>query len=244
MRRRWSPRGDEGTTITELVVVMFVLSIIIAATLSLTVGMQRTTVQTMARQDQVDMARSSVERMAKTLRTAVKPSQLTTSCVGCTADAFIKAQPYGVQFYANLDNAGNSVGPSRITYTIATTGSDAGVLVEKVQRPDSNTPGASGYQYCDAEAVGASAECQARLQTTRLATGVQTSGTTPTFVYFDQSGVQLTPGGSGLDASQLSRMLSVELTLTVQKQVASRALPTTYIQRILLPNTQAILRPW
>lgn len=244
MRCRTTPRGDAGTTITELVVVMFVLSIIIAATVTLTIGMQRTTVQTMARQDQVDVARTAVERMAKTVRTAVKPSQLTSTCTGCTADAFIKAQPYSVQFYANLDNSGNSVGPSRISYTIATTGPDAGVLIEKVQRPDHNVAGSNGYEYCDPEAPGATTDCKGRLSTTRLATGVQTGGATPTFVYFDQAGTQLIPGSLGLDASQMSRMLSVELTLTVQKQVSNRALPTTYIQRVLLPNTQAVLRPW
>jgi Tfp pilus assembly protein PilW len=237
-------RDDRGTSLTELLVVMLILSFIVITTTSLTIGMHRTTAETISRQDQVDMGRSAVERMSKTLRTAVKPSQLLSNCAGCTEDAFIRAQDLGVQFYANLDNTGNSVGPSRISYVVATTGADAGVLIEKVQVPDSNVPTATGYTYCDAESPGASASCQARLTTTRLAEGVQTDTGTPLFAYYDNDGNLMSTGSTGLDASELNRLLSVEMVLTIQSTNTTKPHPTTYIQRILLPNTQAVLRPW
>jgi Tfp pilus assembly protein PilW len=237
-------KSDQGMSIAELLVVMFILSVIVITTTSLTIGMHRTTAETIARQNQVDMGRSAVERMSKTLRTAVKPSQLLSNCAGCTEDAFIKAQDFGVQFYANLDNTGNSVGPSRISYGVATSGADAGVLIEKVQVPDSNIPTATGYTYCDAEAASASTACKSRLTTTRLAEGIQTDTGTALFAYFDNDGNQMATGSTGLDGSELNRLLSVEMVLTIQSAENAKPHPTTYIQRILLPNTQAVLRPW
>ncbi len=236
-------RGDAGYSLTELLVVMFILSIIIATTATLTIGMWRTNSDVMARQDQVDTARAAVERMSKTLRTAVKPSQLIASCPGCVEDAFIKAGTFSMQFYANLDNPNNSVGPSRVSYAVATTGTDAGVLIEKVQRPDSNQATATGFVYCDAEAATASQDCKDRLTTRRLAEGVVVT-TGPLFRYFNDSGVEMLPGTVGLSSADIARLLSTEITLNLKKPGGNAINPTTYIQRIMLPNTQAVLRPW
>lgn len=239
-RRLRAERRDAGTTIVELAVVMAILSVIVAATVTLAIGYERTNAQNVARQDQIEMARAAVERMAKTIRTAVKPSQL--SCAGCTEDAFVRGEDFAMQFYANLDNPQNIIGPSRITYTIATAGEDAGVLVEKVQRPDSATPLPS-YTYCDAESPTASAACQERLTTRRLAVGVQVGTGTPVFQYFRETGAAMATGPSGLAVSDLQRVLSIEVTVTVQSLKAQQPNPTTYIQRIMLPNSDAILRP-
>lgn len=190
---------EAGTTLTEVLVAMLIMSIVVIATASLTIGLARTTAQTTARQDQVDVARTAVERVSKTTRTAVKPSQLLSSCESACVevDSFLQGTATSMKFYANLNNVGNSVGPSQITYTIGTTGSDAGVLLEKVQIPDSPTPTGSGYTYCNAEAAGASAACKGRLTTRRLATGVVTSAAEPTFSYFRADGTLLGTAGSG-----------------------------------------------
>ena len=37
-------------------------------------------------------------------------------------------------------------------------------------------------------------------------------------------------------------MLAIELTVSVQSTTVTKANPTTYIQRITLPNAQAVLR--
>ncbi|WP_259310424.1 type II secretion system protein J [Cellulomonas sp. P24] len=240
------PGADErGTTLSELVVVMLILGIVTAATAALTIGFQRTNAQNITRQDQIDVARTAVERMSKTIRTAVKPSQLLANCSGgCSIDAFVRAEAFSVQFYANLDNPGNSVGPSRIVYSVAATGPDAGVLIEKVQRPDTNPPVTSaGYTYCDAEAAGATTECQSRLTVQRLAVGVVTSAASPLFSYYDSNGSVMTPvSGGSLTASQLEKVLSIEIDVNVETPNATRAAPTQYIQRVTLPNSQAVLR--
>ncbi|AEE46132.1 PulJ/GspJ family protein [Cellulomonas fimi] len=237
-------RDDDGSSLPELLVSMLILSFIIAATATLTIGFQRTTAQNVARQDQVDTTRAAVERMSKTVRTAVKPNKL-SACVTttCDVDAFVSAGAFAMQFYANLDNSAGSRGPSRVTYQVATSGADKGVLVEKVQRPDTATPVAgSGFTYCDAEAPSAAADCKKRLTVRRLATGVQTTGT-PLFQYFRSDGTTMTVPAGGLTAADISEVLSVELTVKVRSASRTNPGPTTAIQRVLLPNSLAVLRP-
>lgn len=242
-RRAWE-QPDRGTTLTEMLVVMIILSIVVAATAALTVGFTRTTAQNTARQDQIDAARTAVERISKTARTAVKPSQLVSNCnATCQqASAFAAGSAYSMRFYANLDNPRNTVGPSQITYTVATSGTDAGVLIEKVQRPDPTaTPPPGGYTYCNAEAAGASQECRSRLTVRRYASGVRT--TTPVFTYYGSDGGKLDVGADGqLSADRLQKVLAVEVALTVTSTGPSAPRPTTYIQRITLPNAQAVVQ--
>jgi type II secretory pathway pseudopilin PulG len=237
-------RRDAGATLTELLVVMLILGIVVAATASLTISLTRTTAQNTARQDQVDAARTAVERISKTTRTAVKPSQLLGNCSAtCEAtSAFLQGGALTTQFFANLDNPGNAVGPSRITYTIATSGTDKGVLVEKVQRPDPWTTGSltDGYKYCNAEATGASTDCKNRL-TVRKYTG-EVSTAKSVFTYWGADGNELKPPAGGtLSAEDLKKVVGIEVTLTVQSASPTAPRSTTYIQRITLPNAQAVI---
>ncbi len=248
MRRphpRWRAGDDRGTSLTELMVVMLIMGVVVAATVTLTIGFQRTNAENMGRQDQIDAARTVVERMGKTLRTAVKPSQLISRCSGsaCEVDAFFTAKDFTVQFYANLDNPNNTVGPSKVSYTVETAGPDAGVLTEKVQTPEPRpVDGSTGYTYCNPEAVGASTECRSHLTTRRLAEGVVTTSGTPVLAYYDSSGNRLVPSASGLSADDLEKVLSIELVVEVQSTAVTKPAPTTYIQRITLPNSQAVIR--
>lgn len=242
MSARPQRTADAGFSLTELLVTMFVMSVVVIAATSLAIGFQKSNSANVTRQDQIDAARVASEGMAKTVRAAVKPSQLTTTCTLCTADAFIKAEDFVVQFYANINNAGNTVGPSRVTYTVVTAGADEGDLIESIQVPDSNLPSATGYVYCDAVAGGASAACKARLSTRVLARDVVYSGG-PLLKYYDGSGARMTPPtGGSLAGAQLEKVLSIELTVQVQSDAGYQAGPTTYIQRVMLPNSQAVLR--
>ena len=241
VRARARGGKDAGTTIVELTVVMIILAFIVGATVTLANGFERTNAENTNRQDQLDMARVAVERMSKTLRTAVKPSQL--KCEGCTdTDAFVRGEDFAIQFYANLDNPDNSVGPSRVTYTIATTGADAGKLIERVQIPDSPDPNPN-YTYCDPDSPTATTTCKSHLHTQQLAVGVQTATGKPVFSYFRETGAAMLTGGAALTPDQLEKLLSVEIQLTVQSTHAAKPKPTTYVQRIMFPNSDAILRP-
>lgn len=240
--RRLRAGSDDGMTLTELALVMLILGIIVAATASLSIGFMRTNAENVSRQDQIDIARSAVERMSQTIRTAVKPSQLITTCASTcgTIDAFMQGQDTSVAFYANIDNPGNSVGPSRVTYAIGTSGADAGVLTETLQTPDSPTPTDAGYLYCDATDPLATADCKSHLTVRRLADGVLS--TQPIFTYYGPDGTQLSTGTTGLTSAQLNQVLAIQVVLTVQSTNVTKPQPTTYIQRITLPNAQAVLQ--
>ena len=238
-RRR--ARGDDGTTLTELNITMIVLAVIVAATVSLIVGFERSNAENMSRQEQIDSARYSVELMSRSLRAAVKPAQISAACTTttCTEDAFLEGDDFLVRFYANLNNASGSVGPSRVTYTVT-----GGNLVESIQIPDSPTPSATGFQYCDATAAAATAQCKARLSTRLLAEGVQTDAAVPLFRFWDKDGTLIDPDahGGSLDGTEMNTVVAVELVINVQAPNATRAAPTEYVQRIMLPNVQAIIR--
>ena len=237
---RTAARGDDGFSLPEMLVTLIIFSMIVLAVTTLAIGFAKTNGQNISRQDQIEGGRLSVETITKYLRTAVMPSQLT--CTTCTADAFVNGQDFSMQFYANIGNPGNSVGPSRITYQVVTTGATAGDLVEKIQTPDSPVPGATGYAYCDAEAAAASVGCKSHLQTRTVVHGVQT-GMGPVFKYFKSDQTQLLPAGGGaLTADDLSDILAVELSVSVKATKGISVDPTTYVGRVTLPNAQSALR--
>lgn len=239
--QRDRPR-DEGMSVTELLITMVIFGIIVAATATMSIGFMRANAQTISRQDQIDEARAAVEAITRSMRTAVMPNQLADACTpACDQDAFITGQDFAVVFYANIDNPGNSVGPSRVTYSVATTGANKGTLVQVVQVPDPQVGTATNYVYCDTTAPSATAQCKARATTRTLARGVQVVTGKPVFAYFDASGTALVPpAGGSLPLTDLSRVLSVDLVVSVQAQNASRARPTTYIGHITLPNAQSV----
>lgn len=240
MRRlRGRASGDAGMSLTEMLVTMMVMSVIVAATVTLMIGFQRTSAQNTSRQQQIDTARFAVEAMSKSVRAAIKPAQLATSCSTCTEDAFLVGRTTSVQFYANLNNDNNAVGPSRVTYTLSTSGATAGQLLETIQVPESNVPSSSGYVYCT---VG-TPSCAPKVRTKPVAFGVQASDAAPIFKYYDAAGNPMVPPAGGtLTATQLAKVVSMELVVTVQAPNATRAVPTTFVQRIVLPNAQAVIR--
>ncbi|AEI12315.1 MULTISPECIES: PilW family protein [Cellulomonas] len=239
-------RDDSGTTLAELLIGMTIFTVLMAAVTTMAIGYHRVNAQSVARQDQIDATRTASERLTKVIRTAVKPSQLISCATSVCSDidAFVSASTTSMKFYANLDNAGNTVGPRQVTYAFEATGTGVGRLVERVQRPDSSTPGSNGYSYCDATSAGASAACRSRMTSKVLAEGVRTDGPVPLFTYFDNAGAAMTPGtGGALTSAQIDQVLSIEFTLRVRSDDQNSTGPTTYIQRILLPNSQAVLRP-
>jgi prepilin-type N-terminal cleavage/methylation domain-containing protein len=254
--RRWlkirtgSAVRDGGFSLTELMVTMFIMGMVVAATVSLTIGFERTNAENVSRQDQIDSARTAVEAMSKSLRTAVKPAQLTSNCTSCIADAFLQGTDFSVQFYANLNNPKNSIGPSRVTYTLVTTGPKAGQIIETIQQADPPIGTApwpnpiTGYQYCDATLGSATAACKARLSTRPVAFGAIATAGTPMLKYYDAAGHQMSPSTSGgsLTVPELGTVLSIEILVTVQSTNATKPNPTTYVQRVTLPNAQAVIR--
>ena len=111
LRARAGRHGDRGTTLIELVTVIFVLGIVLAAVQTTIIVTQRTVSQNGERLDQNAQAKTAMDSMSRILRTAVLPSQLNATGTTGSAAAFIQGTATSVQFYADLNNDANTIGP-------------------------------------------------------------------------------------------------------------------------------------
>lgn len=236
--RRLRRMRDDGTSMTELLVVMLISSIVVIATTSLTIGFERTNAENVRRQDQVDAGRAAVERMTRNLRVAVRQSQMAASCAGCDDETFTSATPFRTVFHAAVvQQADGSFLPGLVTYEI-----DAadGVLSERIVQPDTVAAGASGWTYtCENLPARTSAACAGKVSTRRLAAGVLTDGPA-LFTYFDENSAALP---ATVPTDKLPHIASIELTVRVGSSGSAAPRPTTYVQRVLLTNPHALLRP-
>lgn len=229
---------DDGTTLVELMVTMIIATIVLAGTVAVSSGLQRTAATVFARQDQTDIGRQAADRMTTTLRSASKPGLLNLTCSsGCTDEAFMAASGAMSSFYANLNNDGGATGPVKVGYAVPASGAQSGHLVETVQKA---VVTGSTYSFCNTS----DASCRTATVTTRDLTPGATVATSPPLLrYFDSSGAELAAGGAVLTADQRAAVMSVEITVSVQRQSATKADPSTYVTRIDLPNQQSVLAP-
>jgi type II secretory pathway pseudopilin PulG len=226
-------RDEDGVTLAELTVTMVVLGLLVSATVLMVSASMRVSSGNKERLDQSNSASIAMQRVSRTLRTAVLQSQLTTTCTLsiCTESAFLKGTRTSVQFYADVDNPKNAVGPSRVTYDVT-----GGVLTETVQKPDSPTPDASGYHYCT-PGPGCS------IRTTVLATDVQTTGAVFSFyTAADPVNAIVLTTGQQLSAAQLKAVDSIDVSLVVQRAGGANVAGASMIQRVALPNADSVVR--
>lgn len=229
-RRLRGNETDRGFTLVEILVAVFILGVVMAAVQGTLIMAQRTTTANITRADQSQQGRLSMEAISRNLRTAVLPSQLNGTCTGCDLAAFLKAEPSKVQFYANVNNDSNSIGPSRVTYERKTNGE----LWETIQPPNAHAPTDYNYQYCTPGSGG----CV--VNTRRLATGVL--ATTDLFTYYNKDGVKLGTGAP-LSATELASVDSVDVYVSVQTSTLNGVPPTSYTTRVSLPNADAVPQP-
>ena len=136
---------DRGFTLAEVSITVVILGVVLAGVQTALIMTQRTVSDQSVRVDQTQQGRVAIESVTKILRTAVLPSQLNATCTGCSdLAAFIQGTPKSVQFYANINNDRNIVGPSRVTYTV----NSSNELVETMQAPNPHAADDFNYQYC------------------------------------------------------------------------------------------------
>jgi prepilin-type N-terminal cleavage/methylation domain-containing protein len=216
-------RSDEGVTLIEMVVVIAILSGVLAMVMTVIIAAQKNVNGNSARLDQIQQGKVAMESMSKTLRTAVRPSQLNATCIGCDQASFLQGNARSVQFYANIYNPANILGPSRVSYTV----DNAGVLTETLQAPNPHAATDYNYQYCT---PGPGCTVISRV----LARGVSLSKTM--FTYYDAS--NNTFSTLPLASTDIPRVDSIDIIVNVSSsaQVSS----TTFTQRVTLPNADAV----
>jgi len=227
-RRLRAGYGDDGFTLTELLVTVFVLGILLAGVQTTLIFTQRTVGQQSIRIDQEQQTRLAMEAITKTLRTAVLPSQLNGTCSSCNLAAFIQGTPTKVQFYANINNDANVIGPSQVSYVV----NSSNQLVETIQAPNAHAASDYNYQYCT---PGPGCVVATRVLAYNIVPG------STIFTYYDQAGTSL--GTGTLNASDLALVDSMDVVVSVSDSAASKVPPTTFTARVSLPNADAIAQP-
>lgn len=216
---------DTGMSLVELSVTALIFSSLVTAVASLYIGSLQTATGTQRRLEEINDGRVAVSAMGRSLRTAILPSQLYDTSSTETA-AFIEATPESIRFYANIDNADNAIGPSKVTYRVV-----AGQLQEVVQRPNARAVGDRAFVYC---VPGPGCPTRTKILARKVVTGAQ-----PIFRYYDALGTVL-PGAT-LTTAQLEVVDSVDVAVTV-RQKGSGGNGTTYALRVALPNHDAVVR--
>lgn len=215
---------DAGFTVVEMVVVIFILGIVLAMVQGALIMAQRNTSAAKTRLDQVGSGKVAIEAMSRSLRTAVRPSQLSATCSSCdTLAAFMSGDSRSVNFYANIDNPNNIIGPSKVSYSVTSSGD----LVETIQPPNAHAAGDYNYQYCTPGASGCTVYKRV------LARKIPSTATL--FTYYDASGAAITT--LPLTTAALSAVDQVDIFVTIQE--TSTASSTTFTQRVALPNADA-----
>jgi prepilin-type N-terminal cleavage/methylation domain-containing protein len=216
-----------GYTLVEMVVVIFVLGLVLAGVQTTLIITQRTVGQNSERIDQSSQAKTAIDSMSRNLRTAVLPSQLNATGTTGTAASFIQGTATSVQFYADLNNDANTIGPSRVSYVVA-----GGVLTETIQAPNAHAVGDYNYQYCT-PGVG----CP--VSTRVLARNVQS--TNPVFTYYAKNGSKFVD--ATLTAAELSAVDSMDLIISVLSSPNQTIRGTTLTTRVTLPNADSVAQP-
>ena len=216
------PERDSGYTMMEMVVVVMILGIVLAMVQTTLILTQRTVAGSGSRVNQTQQARVAIDSITKVLRTAVLPSQLNGTGTSSTAAAFIQGTKISVQFYANINNDSNIVGPSQVSYNVDA----AGTLTEKIQPPDAHAAGNYNYLYT----------CTTCATTRILARNVST--TQAMFTYYTKNGATI--ADAVLTAADLSSVDSVDVVVMVKASANQTIQATTLYERVTLPNADSV----
>lgn len=219
--------ADDGFTLVEMVVVIGILGIVLAMVQTTLVFSQRTVSGTGVRITEEGQAKTAIDAVSKLLRTAVLPSQLNATGSSATAAAFIQGTKNSVQFYANINNDANTMGPSQVSYTL----SASGTLTETVRPPDAHA--ATNYNYTYTCTPGPTCPVTTRV----LAYNVSTTQTM--FTYYTKSGAAITD--ATLTAAELTSVDSIDVVIQVKSSSTVQA--TTLTERVTLPNADSVAQP-
>ena len=175
--------------------------------------------------DQTQQAKVAVDSMTRTLRTAVLPSQLNGPAQPATRRPSSRAPRTRSQFYANINNDSNAIGPSRVSYVVNANGE----LVETIQPPNAHAANDYNYTYCT---PGPGCVVSTRV----LARGVPTG--LAVFTYYDHAGNVMT--ASTLSSTDLAQVDSIDVVVQVKSAPGVTPPATTMVTRVTLPNADAI----
>lgn len=196
--------GDAGVTVAELLVAMMILAVVMLGVAATTQGVERTDRESARRVDDTAEAQYALQLLSRAVTRAVVPASLG----GTERTAVVEAEPGRLVLYANLDNPGNTVGPSRVEYVL-----DGGVLTQTVRRPVEG----DAATYCADD--DDTPDCEGRVTRLVLARHLRNGADDPLFAYRDADGEPTT---------EPARVRAVEVALVVQHDPSSGREPARF----------------
>lgn len=224
MMRRADYRDEAGLSLVEILVTMVILGVVLSALTAGAISMNRASYATDLGTRNQNEARTAIAVLSRDIRAAspVRPS---------TQPAFLVARPDEANFTANLDDGTR---PRLVRLFI----DGDSRLVEDATPADPASDPATGLTWdTDNDAV-----------IRFIAAFVVNDASRPLFRYLDLNGAELPysttacagPAGNVappcLTESDLRRVATVELSLTVDSDPNARVQPFTVTQRVRLPN--------
>jgi hypothetical protein len=214
---RVADRGidERGTSLVEVMMTVLLLGIVLAVVYGGIGSLSNAAEGSNVRLQNLDEGRVMMATTTKDIRTATQPSS--------GASAFVVAKPNELQFYANLDNP--NAAASLVHLYI---GSSTELVEEYTSATD-----ATGAVTCTQQPCS---YLTANKKTRFVGRYVVNDATHPLFTYFDVGGAVLSSGASGLSATQLLQVRSVQVNLLVSKTHAYSASTTAMENTVGLPN--------
>ncbi len=216
-------RSQAGVSLPEVLVVVFLLTIVMATFYNSFESAQKTSNRIDARLEHLGEAQALLRSVTKDVRTA------TNIATGSTA--FILAGPREMQFYAYLDQGYTTASgsalpvPERVRLWVDSSTPSKPVLKEETKEAD--TPITTPPTYAGAQPT------KLRL----LGTYIFNQGTAePLFRYLDYQGNEILPAGSDLSAADKLRVRSVVIELHVKRVTSGNVKATTVRAKVRLPN--------
>jgi len=208
-------RDDEdGMSITELVVTMFVTGILLAIVASMFLNVARVTANSNASNQRTSVAANVMEGITKVIRTAAN-----NEIAGGNSDpAIVAATANALTIYSYVDTSAVSPAPTKVSYRVDASGN---VIEDRVAGSKSG-----GYWAFTAAATSRT-----------LGGPVQTlGGTDALFVYLDGKSKVITPADAGLTLSERISIASVRVNVRILNALSTGADPIVVQNTIGMPN--------
>jgi Tfp pilus assembly protein PilW len=221
LRRKSSggrPDREDGMSLMELIVGMMVSVVLLAIVGAMFFNVVKVTSNANATTTRSSTAANIINEIGTVLRPAV------THPIASSSDddpAIVSGTPLALTLYSLVDANALTPAPTKVTFTIDSTGT---VVESRVAAT------ASGNYWV----------FTATPTIRKLGGPVQSlTGTNALFVYRDDVGTVITPGGSGLTLTQRASVATIQVTVNIANSPTTGSDPVIVTNTFGLPNVKA-----